>query len=85
VRSASEIRALIKAEFSELKEKDIKTVLEPKLWLEQRLMHKAEALQAKIGTAQHDDFNAFDEVLKQALKDTSIKLEAKEKKQFLMR
>jgi type I restriction enzyme M protein len=32
----AEIRALIKAEFSELKEKDIKTVLEPKLWLEQR-------------------------------------------------
>ncbi|AUX86941.1 restriction endonuclease subunit M [Acinetobacter sp. ACNIH2] len=79
-----EIRALIKAEFSELKEKDIKTLLEPKLWLEQRaLMRKAKALQAKIGTAQHDDFNAFDEVLKQALKDTSIKLEAKEKKQFL--
>lgn len=79
-----EIRALIKAEFSELKEKDIKTVLEPKLWLEQRaLMRKAVALQAKIGTAQHDDFNAFDELLKQALKDTSIKLEAKEKKQFL--
>lgn len=79
-----EIRALIKAEFSELKEKDIKTVLEPKLWLEQRtLMRKAGALQAKIGTAQFDDFNAFDEVLKHALKDTSIKLEAKEKKQFL--
>lgn len=79
-----EIRALIKAEFSELKEKDIKTVLESKLWLEQRsLMRKAEALQAKIGTAQSDDFNAFDEVLKQALKDSSIKLETKEKKQFL--
>ncbi len=79
-----EIRALIKAEFSELKEKDIKTVLEPKLWLEQRaLMRKAQSLQAKIGTAQHDDFNAFDELLKHALKDTSIKLEAKEKKQFL--
>lgn len=79
-----EIRALIKAEFSELKEKDIKTLLEPKLWLEQRaLMHKAQSLQAKIGTAQHDDFNAFDELLKHALKDTNIKLEAKEKKQFL--
>lgn len=79
-----EIRALIKAEFTELKEKDIKTVLEPKLWLEQlSLMRKAEALQAKIGTAQSDDFNAFDDVLKQALKDSSIKLETKEKKQFL--
>lgn len=79
-----EIRALIKAEFSELKEKDIKTLLDAKLWLDQQaLMCKAVALQAKIGTAQFDDFNGFDEVLKQALKDTSIKLEAKEKKQFL--
>lgn len=79
-----EIRALIKAEFSELKEKDIKTVLEPKLWLEQRsLMRKAESLQAKIGTAQCDDFNTFDDVLKQALKDANVKLETKEKKQFL--
>lgn len=79
-----EIRALIKAEFSELKEKDIKTVLEPKLWLEQRaLMHKAQSLQTKIGTAPYDDFNVFDELLKQALKDSSIKLETKEKKQFL--
>lgn len=79
-----EIRTLIKAEFSELKEKDIKTVFEPKLWLEQRtLLRKAQALQTKIGTAQCDDFNAFDEVLKQALKDASVKLETKEKKQFI--
>lgn len=79
-----EIRALIKAEFSELKEKDIKTLLEPKLWLDQRaLIRKAVALQAKIGTAQFDDFNIFDELLKHALKDGNIKLEAKEKKQFL--
>ncbi|QXX86816.1 SAM-dependent DNA methyltransferase [Acinetobacter lwoffii] len=79
-----EIRALIKAEFSELKEKDIKTVLEPKLWLEQRnLLNKAKCLQAKIGTAQCDDFNVFDDVLKQALKDANVKLETKEKKQFL--
>ena len=80
----AEIRALIKAEFSELKEKDIKTVLEPKLWLEQRqLFNKAQALQAKIGTAQCDDFNAFDDVLKQALKDANVKLETQEKKQFI--
>lgn len=80
----AEIRALIKAEFSELKEKDIKTVLEQKLWLEQRaLLTKAKSLQAKIGTAQFDDFNTFDDVLKTALKDASVKLETKEKKQFL--
>ncbi len=80
----AEIRALIKAEFSELKEKDIKTVLEPKIWLEQRaLLVKAQKLLEKIGTAQFDDFNAFDDVLKTALKDASVKLETKEKKQFL--
>ncbi|WP_419819740.1 type I restriction-modification system subunit M [Acinetobacter sp.] len=80
----AEIRALIKAEFSELKEKDIKTVLEPKLWLEQRtLLNKAQALQAKIGITQFDDFNAFDDALKQVFKDANIKLETKEKKQFI--
>lgn len=80
----TEIRTLIKAEFSELKEKDIKTILEPKLWLEQRtLLTKAQALQTKIGTAQFDDFNDFDDVLKQALKDANVKLETKEKKQFI--
>lgn len=80
----AEIRVLIKAEFSELKEKDIKTVLEQKIWLEQRaLLTKAKSLQTKIGTAQFDDFNAFDDVLKTALKDASVKLETKEKKQFL--
>lgn len=79
-----EIRALIKAEFSELKEKDIKTVLEPKLWLEQRnLLNKAKCLQAQMDTAQFDDFNVFDDVLKQALKDANVKLETKEKKQFI--
>lgn len=80
----AEIRALIKAEFPELKEKDIKTVLEPKLWLEQRaLLNKVKSLQAKIGTAQFDDFNTFDFVLKQAFKDTSIKLNTKDKKHFI--
>lgn len=81
---ALEVRALIKAEFSELKEKDIKTVLDSKLWQEQRmLLRKAQVLQAKIGTAQFDDFNAFDDVLKQALKDANVKLETKEKKRFI--
>ncbi len=46
-------------------------------------MEKAQALQAVIGTEQFDDFNQFDEVLKKALKQTDIKLDAKEKKQLL--
>lgn len=79
-----EVRALIKAEYPELKEKDIKDVLDSKIWLFQKeLMQKAQALQDYIGTAQSDDFNQFDETLKQAFKATDIKLDTKEKKQFL--
>ena len=81
---ALEVRALIKAEYPELKEKDIKDVLDSKIWLLQKeLMHKAQVLQDYIGTAQSDDFNQFDESLKQAFKATDIKLDSKEKKQFL--
>ncbi|MGS0707649.1 type I restriction-modification system subunit M [Acinetobacter sp. ANC 3781] len=79
-----EVRALVKAEYPELKEKDIKDVLDSKIWLFQKeLMQKAHALQDHIGTAQCDDFNRFDETLKQAFKATDIKLDTKEKKQFL--
>jgi len=85
---ALEVRALIKAEYPELKEKDIKDVLDSKIWFFQKeLMHKAQALQDHIGTAQSDDFNQFEESLKQAFKATDIKfglkLDNKEKKQFL--
>ncbi|OOW13191.1 type I restriction-modification system subunit M [Acinetobacter sp. MF4640] len=81
---ALEVRALVKAEYPELKEKDIKDVLDSKIWLFQKeLMQKAQALQDYIGTAQSDDFNQFDETLKQAFKATDIKLDAREKKQFL--
>lgn len=81
---ALEVRALVKAEYPELKEKDIKDVLDRKIWLFQKeLMQKAQALQDHIGTAQSDDFNHFDETLKQAFKATGIKFDSKEKKQFL--
>ncbi|MEG0347605.1 MAG: class I SAM-dependent DNA methyltransferase [Acinetobacter sp.] len=81
---ALEVRALIKADYPELKEKDIKDVIDSKIWLFQKeLMQKAQALQNHIGTAQSDDFNQFDESLKQAFKATDIKLDSKEKKQFL--
>ena len=85
---ALEVRALVKAEYPELKEKDIKDVLDSKIWLFQKeLMQKAQALQDHIGTAQSDDFNRFDETLKQAFKAIDIKLglklDNKEKKQFL--
>ncbi|KRU22903.1 type I restriction-modification system subunit M [Psychrobacter piscatorii] len=85
---ALEARAMIKADFSELKEKQIKDVLDAKVWQDQlAIMNKAKALQAAIGENQFDDFNEFEKVLKQALKDADasldISLDAKEKKQLL--
>ncbi|MES1964793.1 type I restriction-modification system subunit M [Psychrobacter sp. AH5] len=87
-----EARALIKADFSELKEKQIKEVLGSQLWQQQlAIMNKAKALQALIykqhGEQQFDDYNEFETVFKQALKDAEtnldISLDAKEKKQLL--
>jgi type I restriction enzyme M protein len=85
-----EARAIIKADFPELKEKQIKDVLEPKLWLFQKsLMEKAQQLQTQLGDDaggkqhQSDDFNQFDITYTQALKALDIKLETKEKKQLL--
>ncbi len=83
-----EARAIIKADFSELKESQVKDVLGSKIWQSQlALMNKAKALQAAIGARQFDDFNEFEKVFKQALKDADvnldISLDAKEKKQLM--
>ena len=79
-----EARAMIKADFSELKEKQIKDVLDSKVWRDQlEIMNKAKALQAAIGENQFDDFNEFEKVFKQALKDADVNLDAKEKKQLM--
>ncbi len=86
----AEVRTLIKADFPELKEKQIKDVLDKKLWLNQKaLMDAAKALQVAIGdklggnTQQSDDFNQFELTLKGAFKATGIKFDAKQKKQFI--
>jgi type I restriction enzyme M protein len=80
----AEVRALIKADFKDLKVKQVKDLLSPKTWNAQKeLLEKADALRMVIGTDQCDDFNAFEETLKQACKETGIKLEAKERKQLL--
>ncbi|WP_201584823.1 type I restriction-modification system subunit M [Psychrobacter sp. HII-4] len=80
----TEARAMIKADFSELKEKQIKDVLDSKVWRDQlTLIHKAKALQAAIGENQFDDYNEFEKVFKQALKDAEISLDTKEKKQLM--
>ncbi|HCG6559733.1 class I SAM-dependent DNA methyltransferase [Vibrio sp. Vb2110] len=91
----AEVRALIKADFPELKEKQIKDVLDSKLWLRQKaLMDDAKVLQVTVdenagGQAiggkyqQSDDFNQFELTLKGAFKATGIKFDAKQKKQFI--
>lgn len=91
----TDVRALIKAEFSELKEKQIKDLLDSKLWLFQRsLMDKAQLLQTAVSAMSvgeemaggrdvvSNDFNQFDITMKGAFKATGIKFDAKEKKQF---
>ncbi len=75
----TEIRTALKADWAELKEKHVKDLLAASTWRDQReLLVKARQLQAKLGAAQHDDFNAFDD----ALAGTGIKLDAREKKQI---
>ncbi|MDQ8194043.1 class I SAM-dependent DNA methyltransferase [Coraliomargarita sp. SDUM461004] len=75
----AEIRAALKADFAELKEKQIKDLLDPKTWQAQKqILLTARKLQAKLGSEQHDDMNGYEA----ALKATGIKLEAKEKKQI---
>ncbi|WP_333879191.1 type I restriction-modification system subunit M [Methylobacter sp.] len=78
-----EIRAYVKSHFSDLKEKQIKDLLDHKIWLEQKqILLKAKQLQTAIGIAQHDDMNGFDEAIKAACQQQTITLDVKEKKQI---
>ncbi|EEU3683982.1 N-6 DNA methylase [Escherichia coli] len=86
----SEARAILKADFSELKEKQIKDLLDSKLWLAQRgLMEKARRIQAAMRMLAggketvSNDFNQFQLTLKEALRTAGVKLDAKENKQFI--
>lgn len=87
---AVEARAIIKAEFAELKEKQIKDLLDSKVWLAQRaLMEKAQQIQTTLGVKAggkalvSDDFNEFQLTLKGAIKTAGVKLDTKENKQFI--
>jgi type I restriction enzyme M protein len=81
--NAIEIRAYVKSHFSDLKEKQIKDLLDSKNWLTQKhIMLKAKQLQSTIGSAQCDDMNGYEGILKAAIKTLGIKLEAKELKQI---
>lgn len=78
------IREKMKKDFAELKEKQIKELLETKLWnFQKTLMDKAITLHQHIGNKQHNDFNEFEVLLKKAMNASSIKLDTKEKKQLL--
>ena len=78
-----EARALLKAEFGELKEKQLKDLLDASLWQAQKaLLAKGHALAAVIGDDQHDDWNAFQGVLKKAIKRADVSLDAGERKQL---
>lgn len=86
----TEARAIIKTDFSELKEKQIKDLLDTKLWLMQRtLMEKVQKIQTafdnKAGGKEtlSDDFNQFELTLKNVLSSINIKLDTKEKKQLI--
>ncbi|EJD6671050.1 SAM-dependent DNA methyltransferase [Providencia rettgeri] len=85
-----EARAIIKAEFAELKEKQIKDLLDKNLWLAQRnLMEKTQQIQTALGaqaggkTLVSNDFNQFQLTLKSIIKTTDVKLDTKENKQFI--
>jgi hypothetical protein len=83
-RHEEAIRSKIKKDFADLKEKQIKDLLDAGTWLSQKaLMEKAQKLRTVIGDAQHDDFNEFDKILAQAQKTAAAKLDVKEKKQLL--
>lgn len=80
---ALEIRTYVKSHFSELKEKQIKDLLDKKIWVEQKhILLKAQQLKQAIGTSQCDDMNGFEEALKSSCKKHNVNLDAKEKNQI---
>jgi type I restriction enzyme M protein len=80
----AQVRALVKAEFEDLKEKQVKELLTAETWRTQKeLLDKAVMLLGVIGTGQVNDFNAFEVTLSAALKDSGIKLDAGETKQLI--
>ena len=81
---SAEIRAYIKTHVTELKEKQIKDLLDSKVWLDQKqIMLKAKQLQSVIGSDQCDDMNGYEDILKAACKAQKISLDTKEKKQII--
>ena len=76
-----EIRVYIKSQFSELKEKQIKDLLDSKIWLAQKqTLLKARQLKAIIGGQQCDNMNGYEATVKAACKVEGVSLATKEKK-----
>lgn len=74
-----EIRKTLKADYSELKEKQVKDVLSAKFWKKQlTILLKARQLQSHIGTKQHNDMNHYAAIIKA----TGVSLDAGELKQI---
>jgi type I restriction enzyme M protein len=77
------IRNYVKKHFTDLKEKQIKDLLDRKTWQSQKqTLLKAKQLQQALGTAQHDDMNTYDDAIKTACDKQGIKLDTNEKKQI---
>ena len=80
----TEVRALLKGDFPDLKDKLLRSLFDREVWVSQKeLLDTGLKLLDAIGTAQHDDFNTFQDLLKRALKNMGLKLGAKEFKQLL--
>ena len=63
------LRGDLKSHFADLKEKQIKELLDANTWLAQKaVLLKARSLQSEIGTAQNNDFNGYDEAIQAASK-----------------
>lgn len=74
------IRAHLKEHYKGFKEGIIKDLLSPRKWQAQaELLAKGKALQAKLGTEQHDDANGLD----RAIKGTGIVLDSDQKKSIV--
>jgi type I restriction enzyme M protein len=75
------IRRYIKIHFADLKEKQIKDLIDRSTWINAKtIMLKAKALEAQIGTAQFDDMNGYEDAVAKAAKLAAISLDAKDKK-----
>jgi type I restriction enzyme M protein len=79
-----EIRKQLKSDFKTLKEAQIKHLLTPQLWQEQKdILLYARQLQSAIGAAAYHDMNQYAAMLKKACVQQDLTLNVKQKKQII--